>query len=161
MNWIEPDWPAPGNVRALVDHPGWWPERRGFRRSQPGGPCVDEPARVEANRARLQQAAQIPRASQLAQSGTRHCRPLRQRPVRCGAGCRCGLRPRGWAGLHSDDSRLPAGAVLRSGRHGSGCRSCRLAWAEGRGYWKPVSPPWARTGGDPGLVRPCHRPHGL
>ena len=60
MNWIEPDWPAPGNVRALSTTRDGGLSEGVFAGLNLGAHVGDEPARVEANRARLQQAAQIP-----------------------------------------------------------------------------------------------------
>ena len=60
MNWIEPDWPAPGNVRALSTTRDGGLSEGVFAGLNLGAHVWDEPARVEANRARLQQAAQIP-----------------------------------------------------------------------------------------------------
>ncbi len=60
MNWIQPDWPAPGNVRALSTTRDGGVSERVFAGLNLGAHVGDEPARVEANRARLQQAAQIP-----------------------------------------------------------------------------------------------------
>ncbi|WP_368169290.1 peptidoglycan editing factor PgeF [Aeromonas sp. R4-3] len=60
MNWIEPDWPAPGNVRVLSTTRDGGLSEGVFAGLNLGAHVGDEPARVEANRARLQQAAQIP-----------------------------------------------------------------------------------------------------
>ncbi|WP_429148424.1 peptidoglycan editing factor PgeF [Aeromonas rivipollensis] len=60
MNWIEPDWPAPGNVRALSTTRDGGLSEGVFAGLNLGAHVGDEPARVEANRARLQQAAQLP-----------------------------------------------------------------------------------------------------
>ena len=60
MNWIEPDWPAPGNVRALSTTRDGGLSEGVFAGLNLGAHVGDEPARVEATRARLQQAAQIP-----------------------------------------------------------------------------------------------------
>lgn len=60
MNWIEPDWPAPGNVRALSTTRNGGLSEGVFAGLNLGGHVGDEPARVEANRTLLQQAAGIP-----------------------------------------------------------------------------------------------------
>ncbi|MBP0603577.1 peptidoglycan editing factor PgeF [Aeromonas sanarellii] len=60
MNWIEPDWPAPGNVRALSTTRNGGLSEGVFAGLNLGAHVGDEPARVEANRALLQQAAGIP-----------------------------------------------------------------------------------------------------
>ena len=60
MNWIEPDWPAPGKVRALSTTRDGGLSEGVFASLNLGAHVGDEPARVEANRARLQQAAGIP-----------------------------------------------------------------------------------------------------
>ena len=60
MKWIEPDWPAPANVRALSTTRDGGVSDGVFAGLNLGAHVGDEPARVEANRARLQQAAQIP-----------------------------------------------------------------------------------------------------
>ena len=60
MNWIEPDWPAPGNVRVLSTTRDGGLSEGVFAGLNLGAHVGDEPARVEANRARLQQAAQLP-----------------------------------------------------------------------------------------------------
>ncbi|QXW29372.1 peptidoglycan editing factor PgeF [Aeromonas sanarellii] len=60
MNWIEPDWPAPGNVRALSTTRNGGLSEGVFAGLNLGGHVGDELARVEANRALLQQAAGIP-----------------------------------------------------------------------------------------------------
>ncbi len=60
MKWIEPDWPAPANVRALSTTRDGGVSEGVFAGLNLGAHVGDEPVRVEANRARLQQAAQIP-----------------------------------------------------------------------------------------------------
>ncbi|WP_281704807.1 peptidoglycan editing factor PgeF [Aeromonas taiwanensis] len=60
MNWIQPDWPAPGNVRALSTTRDGGVSEGVFAGLNLGAHVGDEPARVEANRARLQQEAAIP-----------------------------------------------------------------------------------------------------
>lgn len=60
MKWIEPDWPAPANVRALSTTRDGGVSEGVFAGLNLGAHVGDEPARVEANRARLQQAAAIP-----------------------------------------------------------------------------------------------------
>jgi YfiH family protein len=60
MNWIQPDWPAPGNVRALSTTRDGGVSKGVFTGLNLGAHVGDEPARVEANRARLQQEAAIP-----------------------------------------------------------------------------------------------------
>ena len=60
MKWIEPDWPAPARVRALSTTRDGGLSEGVFAGLNLGAHVGDEPARVEANRARLQQAAQIP-----------------------------------------------------------------------------------------------------
>ncbi|EQB2598747.1 peptidoglycan editing factor PgeF [Aeromonas salmonicida] len=60
MKWIEPDWPAPARVRALSTTRDGGVSQGVFAGLNLGAHVGDEVARVEANRARLQQAAQIP-----------------------------------------------------------------------------------------------------
>ena len=60
MKWIEPDWPAPACVRALSTTRDGGVSEGVFAGLNLGAHVGDEPARVEANRARLQQAAAIP-----------------------------------------------------------------------------------------------------
>ncbi|WP_368205687.1 peptidoglycan editing factor PgeF [Aeromonas sp. s5] len=60
MKWIEPDWPAPARVRALSTTRDGGVSEGVFAGLNLGAHVGDEPARVEANRARLQQAASIP-----------------------------------------------------------------------------------------------------
>ena len=60
MKWIEPDWPAPANVRALSTTRDGGVSDGVFAGLNLGAHVGDEPARVEANRARLQQASAIP-----------------------------------------------------------------------------------------------------
>jgi len=60
MKWIEPDWPAPANVRALSTIRDGGASEGVFAGLNLGAHVGDEPARVEANRARLQQVAAIP-----------------------------------------------------------------------------------------------------
>ncbi|WOX48632.1 peptidoglycan editing factor PgeF [Aeromonas sp. XH] len=60
MNWIEPDWPAPGNVRALSTTRNGGLSEGVFAGLNLGAHVGDEPARVEANRTLLQQAAGVP-----------------------------------------------------------------------------------------------------
>ena len=60
MNWIAPDWPAPGNVRALSTTRDGGISEGVFAGLNLGAHVGDAPARVEANRARLQQVAGIP-----------------------------------------------------------------------------------------------------
>ncbi|MGK8174879.1 peptidoglycan editing factor PgeF [Aeromonas dhakensis] len=60
MKWIEPDWPAPTRVRALSTTRDGGVSEGVFAGLNLGAHVGDEPARVEANRARLQQAAAIP-----------------------------------------------------------------------------------------------------
>ena len=57
MNWIEPDWPAPGNVRALSTTRDGGLSEGVFAGLNLGAHVGDEPARVEANRARLHRLA--------------------------------------------------------------------------------------------------------
>ena len=59
MKWIEPDWPAPARVRALSTTRDGGVSQGVFAGLNLGAHVGDEVARVEANRARLQQAAQI------------------------------------------------------------------------------------------------------
>jgi YfiH family protein len=60
MNWIAPDWPAPGNVRALSTTRDGGISEGVFAGLNLGAHVGDALARVEANRARLQQVAGIP-----------------------------------------------------------------------------------------------------
>lgn len=60
MKWIEPDWPAPTRVRALSTTRDGGVSQGVFAGLNLGAHVGDEVARVEGNRARLQQAAQIP-----------------------------------------------------------------------------------------------------
>lgn len=60
MKWIEPDWPAPARVRALSTTRDGGVSDGVFSGLNLGAHVGDLPARVEANRARLQQAAAIP-----------------------------------------------------------------------------------------------------
>lgn len=60
MNWIEPDWPAPAKVRALSTTRDGGISEGAFQGLNLGAHVGDEPARVEENRALLQQAANIP-----------------------------------------------------------------------------------------------------
>lgn len=60
MKWIEPDWPAPAKVRALSTTRDGGVSEGVFAGLNLGAHVGDEPARVETNRARLQQAASIP-----------------------------------------------------------------------------------------------------
>lgn len=60
MNWIEPDWPAPASVRALSTTRDGGVSEGVFRGLNLGAHVGDEAARVEGNRALLQQAAGIP-----------------------------------------------------------------------------------------------------
>ena len=60
MNWIEPDWPAPARVRALSTTRDGGISEGVFQGLNLGAHVGDEPARVEANRSLLQQAAGIP-----------------------------------------------------------------------------------------------------
>ncbi|SIR04731.1 peptidoglycan editing factor PgeF [Aeromonas hydrophila] len=60
MKWIEPDWPAPAKVRALSTTRDGGISEGVFAGLNLGAHVGDEPARVEANRTRLQQAAGIP-----------------------------------------------------------------------------------------------------
>lgn len=60
MNWIEPDWPAPATVRALSTTRDGGVSEGVFHGLNLGAHVGDEIARVEANRALLQQAAGVP-----------------------------------------------------------------------------------------------------
>ncbi|HHQ4756953.1 TPA: peptidoglycan editing factor PgeF [Aeromonas hydrophila] len=60
MKWIEPDWPAPAKVCALSTTRDGGISEGVFAGLNLGAHVGDEPARVEANRTRLQQAAGIP-----------------------------------------------------------------------------------------------------
>jgi hypothetical protein len=60
MKWIEPDWPAPAKVSALSTTRDGGISEGVFAGLNLGAHVGDEPARVEANRTRLQQAAGIP-----------------------------------------------------------------------------------------------------
>lgn len=60
MKWIVPDWPAPARVRALSTTRDGGISGGVFSGLNLGAHVGDVPARVEANRARLQQAAVIP-----------------------------------------------------------------------------------------------------
>jgi polyphenol oxidase len=60
MKWIEPDWPAPARVRALSTTRDGGESEGVFAGLNLGAHVGDAAARVEANRARLQQAADIP-----------------------------------------------------------------------------------------------------
>lgn len=60
MNWIEPHWPAPTRVRALSTTRDGGVSKGVFQGLNLGAHVGDAPARVEANRALLQQAAAIP-----------------------------------------------------------------------------------------------------
>ncbi|MGL5036992.1 MAG: peptidoglycan editing factor PgeF [Aeromonas sp.] len=60
MKWIEPNWPAPAHVRALSTTREGGVSEGAFAGLNLGTHVGDEPARVAANRAHLQQAAQIP-----------------------------------------------------------------------------------------------------
>ncbi|MEG0008728.1 MAG: peptidoglycan editing factor PgeF [Aeromonas sp.] len=60
MNWIEPDWPAPAKVRALSTTRDGGISEGVFQGLNLGAHVGDEPARVEENRALLQQTAYIP-----------------------------------------------------------------------------------------------------
>ncbi|MFQ2270133.1 peptidoglycan editing factor PgeF [Aeromonas enteropelogenes] len=60
MKWIEPDWPAPAHVRALSTTRDGGVSEGVFAGLNLGAHVGDEMARVEANRARLQQEAVIP-----------------------------------------------------------------------------------------------------
>ena len=60
MNWIAPDWPAPGNVRALSTTRDGGISEGVFAGLNLRAHVGDAPARVEVNRARLQQVAGIP-----------------------------------------------------------------------------------------------------
>ncbi|MGY6040008.1 peptidoglycan editing factor PgeF [Aeromonas sp. AE23HZ002T15] len=60
MNWIEPDWPAPARVRALSTTRDGGISEGVFQGLNLGAHVGDNPARVEANRALLQQGAGIP-----------------------------------------------------------------------------------------------------
>ncbi|XEI33137.1 peptidoglycan editing factor PgeF [Aeromonas veronii] len=60
MKWIEPDWPAPACVRALSTTRDGGVSEGVFAGLNLGAHVGDEPARVEANRTRLQQVAAIP-----------------------------------------------------------------------------------------------------
>lgn len=60
MNWIEPDWPAPAKVRALSTTRDGGISEGVFQGLNLGAHVGDDPGRVEANRALLQQAAGIP-----------------------------------------------------------------------------------------------------
>ncbi|UCA11403.1 peptidoglycan editing factor PgeF [Aeromonas enteropelogenes] len=60
MKWIEPDWPAPAHVRALSTTRDGGVSEGVFAGLNLGAHVGDEMARVEANRARLQQETGIP-----------------------------------------------------------------------------------------------------
>ncbi|MBW3833183.1 peptidoglycan editing factor PgeF [Aeromonas hydrophila] len=60
MKWIEPDWPAPAKVSALSTTRDGGISEGVFAGLNLGAHVGDAPARVEANRTRLQQAAGIP-----------------------------------------------------------------------------------------------------
>ncbi|WP_323954175.1 peptidoglycan editing factor PgeF [Aeromonas hydrophila] len=60
MKWIEPDWPAPAKVSALSTTRDGGISEGVFAGLNLGAHVGDEPARVETNRTRLQQAAGIP-----------------------------------------------------------------------------------------------------
>lgn len=60
MNWIEPDWPAPAPVRALSTTRDGGVSEGVFRGLNLGAHVGDDAVKVEANRALLQQAANIP-----------------------------------------------------------------------------------------------------
>lgn len=60
MNWIAPQWPAPANVRALSTTRDGGISEGVFAGLNLGAHVGDVPARVEANRSLLQQAAGIP-----------------------------------------------------------------------------------------------------
>ncbi|MGL4715247.1 MAG: peptidoglycan editing factor PgeF, partial [Aeromonas sp.] len=60
MKWIEPDWPAPANVRALSTTRDGGVSEGSFAGLNLGAHVGDELAQVEANRGRLQQVAAIP-----------------------------------------------------------------------------------------------------
>jgi YfiH family protein len=60
MKWIEPDWPAPANVRALSTTRDGGVSEGVFAGLNLGAHVGDELARVEANRGHLQQVAAIP-----------------------------------------------------------------------------------------------------
>lgn len=60
MKWIEPDWPAPAHIRALSTTRDGGVSEGVFAGLNLGAHVGDEMARVEANRARLQQEAVIP-----------------------------------------------------------------------------------------------------
>ncbi|MGL5224779.1 MAG: peptidoglycan editing factor PgeF [Aeromonas sp.] len=60
MKWIEPNWPAPAHVRALSTTREGGVSEGAFAGLNLGAHVGDEPGRVAANRAYLQQVAQIP-----------------------------------------------------------------------------------------------------
>ena len=60
MKWIEPDWPAPANVRALSTTRDGGVSEGVFAGLNLGAHVGDELARVEANRGHLQRIAAIP-----------------------------------------------------------------------------------------------------
>ena len=63
MNWIEPDWPAPGNVRALSTTRDGGLSEGVFAGLNLGAHVWDEPARVEANRAQAYELGWLIRRS--------------------------------------------------------------------------------------------------
>lgn len=60
MKWIEPDWPAPANVRALSTTRDGGVSEGVFAGLNLGAHVGDDLARVEANRGHLQRVAAIP-----------------------------------------------------------------------------------------------------
>jgi len=61
-DWIVPDWPAPGCVRAVVTSRHGGVSRGAFTSMNPADHVGDEPAAVAANRRRLEQRLQLPAA---------------------------------------------------------------------------------------------------
>ena len=154
MKWIEPDWPAPAKVRALsTTRDGGISE--GSLPASTWGPRGDEPARVEANRTRLQQAAGIPGTlNWLNQVHGTAVHPV-SRDYGCApdADAAC-AREAGQACIVMTADCLP---VLFCDRAGTVVAAAHAGWRGLQGaYWRRASPPWAasRARSWPGWVRP-------
>ena len=61
-DWLVPDWPAPGRVRAVVTSRHGGVSRGAFASMNPADHVGDEPVAVAANRRRLAQLLQLPAA---------------------------------------------------------------------------------------------------
>ena len=59
-HWIVPDWPAPAQVRAVTTTRHGGVSRGAYTSMNPADHVGDEPAAVQANRQRLQQALDLP-----------------------------------------------------------------------------------------------------